>query len=252
LKLVMSFLQSFGASFVLNSKQTAITSLTTPQGFPGLVTTFRHHGREKSYYRVPATNGAHTFADGRQLPNISLQLAFYGQFWNVSQPLFFCKMCSLPTPLKGKKNPAGVTILRNLPKVYETVGITQLQQVRVIMWRPLCLHRLSSHSPITPAVVQTLRSALKRKVAIEATDALTRKSWKVSRDYLVYVTLIFEKSSCHFNLRCATFAPSHCIALCRTRRTAVNSFHPRTYFIAGVKGADVQLNACILLTLAET
>jgi hypothetical protein len=198
---MMPFLQSSGASFVLNAKMGART-ITTPQGFPGLVRTFisKH---ERSYYRVPATNGAHTFVSGRTLPNITLQLAFYGQFWSVSQPVFFCKMCSLPMPLKG--NAAGATILRNLPKAYETVGITQLQQGRVIMWRPLCLHRLSSHSPITPAVVQTLRNALNRKVAIDATDALTRKSWKASRDYLVCVIFRQSLRVDYFNLRRAIF-----------------------------------------------
>ena len=82
------------------------------------------------------------------------RLAFFAQHWNLSQPVLACKYCGLPT---GAVVGPGV-YPKGLPSAFAVAGVTRLLPAVVIVWRPLCMHRLSRHSHAA-ALVKHLASA---------------------------------------------------------------------------------------------
>lgn len=80
-------------------------------------------------------------------------LTLYGNYWNLSKPVFFDKSPGLTksiprlydTQLENHVRPDG-----ELPPVFQKLHIRILRLAFVVMWRPLCIAQLSSHTPETP------------------------------------------------------------------------------------------------------
>jgi hypothetical protein len=83
------------------------------------------------------------------------KLEFYGRYWDLAQPIFTCKKCGLPIALFVTEkamswNEKGVRsrVSLELPTAYLAAGITKLVPAKIMLWRPVCMHRLSTHSQI--------------------------------------------------------------------------------------------------------
>ena len=93
---------------------------------------------------------------GERLP-LDQQLEFYGKHWNLDRPILFCKFC-FNDHMKDQKSLDRANIQRrkavlksfetNPPRAFVDKGIQRLQYAEIILWRPLCLHQLSHHSPV--------------------------------------------------------------------------------------------------------
>ena len=66
-------------------------------------------------------------------------LQFLGNFWNLSRPILACKFCEIPG---GRRVLEGA----ELPQSFQQAGISKVIPAALIMWTPICLHHLSTHS----------------------------------------------------------------------------------------------------------
>ena len=91
-------------------------------------------------------NESHNVVErGHALP-LDRQLEFYGRHWNLDRPILFCKFCFSDKGDLGRTRSILKGFSSRPPRSFVEKGITVLRYAEIIHWRPLCLHRLSSHS----------------------------------------------------------------------------------------------------------
>jgi hypothetical protein len=122
----------------------------TNEAFPGI-----HCKWGEPSCHVSGTSGTHVFFRGDFIEPETRKLEFYGRYWDLRQPILTCKYCRLPLADIAAENEMGGNETGghgksriSLPAAYVAAGITKLLPANVILWRPVCMHRLSAHSPI--------------------------------------------------------------------------------------------------------
>jgi len=125
--------------------------------------------------------------------NASTRVELYGHYYDMTRPILFCKRCWFDSDDNKQKwfgfhdNKSSVVAYDGsrepLPASFLSRGVTRLAFAKVILWRPLCMHRLSSHSfvnneePRSSKGKRMAREFLLREVkALEDTVAFTSQS----------------------------------------------------------------------------
>eukprot|EP00614_Pseudopedinella_elastica_P027035 CAMPEP_0172627070 /NCGR_PEP_ID=MMETSP1068-20121228/154206_1 /TAXON_ID=35684 /ORGANISM="Pseudopedinella elastica, Strain CCMP716" /LENGTH=279 /DNA_ID=CAMNT_0013436845 /DNA_START=33 /DNA_END=872 /DNA_ORIENTATION=+ len=104
-------------------------------------------------YNSPRTNKKASYNEtimslGDELP-LGRQLEFYGKHWDLDRSILFCKFC-----FKERLGYAEAVIQSfetSPPRAFVDKGIKRLRYAEIVMWRPLCMHRLSHLSKATSA-----------------------------------------------------------------------------------------------------
>ena len=115
------------------------------------------------------------------------RLEFMGKHWNLRNPILFCKFCGLDIPSISKPSwlsggPQSLTTLPTLPKNWQAANISSLTLRIIIMWRPLCMHRLSSHSKAVDGnSYNQTRSYLLKEIGLLENTLARREQY--SREY---------------------------------------------------------------------